>query len=920
MPTGPRCSISMMLLMVLAALGPAQVRRPAPPDEYDVTLRFTLRLPLPEWYDRFDEMLADLRRLGFQRPQLPPDGVEDPTNDRLQGRISSRNARKLLTHRSVETLLLQPKGFTPEAGRPVKIRVELATGLPREQQRALHRQVAEKLNRLGFQEAPGYFHEGFTMLLGTIDAARLSDLLPDLRRIPGGWLVPEEPVSTLPLPLRQRVPIRVVEVLPEPADFPPPATPPAPTMFPPEQAHWVKIEPALLALTGPQADETRTLRVEVILNRAPPEGDTAWERLLRGTASSVRVEGLVGQIATVTVKAPQATELARPSSVIHVRLPRTGQTETPPISKRPSDPWLETRLRRFHQSGHQGQGIKIAVVAADFRGYESYLGRGLPASTRYLDLTIPRNIDVRPDPVVPIEGLGQGTLMALTVAAAAPRADLVLIRVDPDTPYQLLTVARLINDVDFLPLVMEDRFNELTMDRAGLDLARARAVEERRNALKYLEFDVGDPRVPEIKKRAQESQERLKRAEEALAEIARREKELRERTDRYLSFRESLSMLRGTRVVVNALVWDSGWPIDAASGLSRYLDEKFVGDPGVPTVSRIRSVRQGVGTIWMQAASDRRGQFWTGLFRDADENGKMEFVSEHASLPPGRWSNELNFLGWQPHEGSATSALPTGIRVRVSLQWREPHEVRLEDSADDPYLEPISQLRLVILRQRDPSGTKVGNDEMEVIAHSQGKPVRLHQDRYTGTYEIASEFDVPTDGHYAVRVEGSVAKSLRPTSDQGNVNEAIVEIRPRLFVELTDPQGRARGRVFFSDFSDAVADLPAQGHGGHSGGGMGMPADAHHVLTVAADDPSSSYGAGPNRILAVKPDVLGPAVVPLPDGKSAQGSWGAAAFNAGLVACTLSVQAVPKPDVLLRRLHAAPGSRLVIPESWLRKP
>lgn len=920
MPFGRRCRLTIVLFIWFAADSPAQVKRPAPPAHYDVTLRFLLRLQLPAWYDRFDEMLADLQKLGFERTNPPSEGIEDPNNDRLDGRIASGQARRLLSYQSVQTILLKPQGFRAEAGQPVKIRIELAAGLPGEQQQLLHRQVAERLRLLGFREAPGYFHESFTMLLGVIDGSKLGDLLDDLRRVPAGWLVPNDPVSTLPLPLRERVPIRVIEVLTEPADLPALTEPPTPMTFPAEQAHWAKIEPSLLALVGPQADDTRTLRVEVVFAQEPAPGDSNWERLLRGTASSVRVEGLVGNVATVTAHAHQVTELARPTSVIWVRQPRTGQGITPPLRPTTSDPWEASRLKLFHQLGHQGQGIKVAIVAGDFRGFDQFVGKRLPAGTRLLDLTAARNPDMRPDPMPEGEGVGQGTLMALTVAAAAPQADLVLVRVDPSSPYQLLTIARLINESNVLPLVLEDRFNELEKDRTGIDLSRTKALEDRRRALANLEFDFGDARVPEIKKRVEESKARLEQAETALDEIAKRETELQERTARYLKFRESLNALRGTRIVLNALTWESGWPVDGASALSRYLDEQFDGDPGEQTVSRIRSMRRGAGTIWVQATSDCRGQFWTGLFRDEDRNGVMEFVPMGASLPPGRWTSELNFLGWRPFDGQATTALPARSKARVSLQWREPHDAGVGDLADDPYREPICNFRIVILRQRDPTGTKVGNDEMEVVARSQANPVRLHLGKNSGTYELVADFEVPTEGNYAVRIEGTTARSPRPSGDLGKENGLGIEIRPRLFVEILDPQWQNRGRVVFADFSDLHPIRTDRTAVGPSGGGVGMPADACQVLTVAADDPLSSWGAGPNRLLATKPDILGPSYIPLGDGLEAKGSWGASAFNAGVVACTLSSQAVPKPSVLLQRLGARPNTRLSIPESWLRQP
>src|SRR5262249_57961087 len=115
-----------------------------------------------------------------------------------------------------------------------------------------------------------------------------------------------------------------------PADFPAAAEPPPPPAFAEGQGHLAKLSPDLLALARRDGDETKTLRVEVILAMEPEPRDTAWERMLRGTTSSVIVEGIFGNIATVQVRATQAGELARPSSVVHVRLPRSGEPQRRP--------------------------------------------------------------------------------------------------------------------------------------------------------------------------------------------------------------------------------------------------------------------------------------------------------------------------------------------------------------------------------------------------------------------------------------------------------------------------------------------------------------------------------------------------------------------------------------------------------------
>ncbi len=88
----------------------AGVTYPAPPQEYDVQLRFRIRAPLPAWYDRFDEMLAGLKKIGFVRGPVVADAPEDPSNDVLSGTVASEKVRLLLQVPGVQTILVKPKG------------------------------------------------------------------------------------------------------------------------------------------------------------------------------------------------------------------------------------------------------------------------------------------------------------------------------------------------------------------------------------------------------------------------------------------------------------------------------------------------------------------------------------------------------------------------------------------------------------------------------------------------------------------------------------------------------------------------------------------------------------------------------------------------------------------------------------------
>ena len=121
------------------------------------------------------------------------------------------------------------------------------------------------------------------------------------------------------------------------------------------------------------------------------------------------------------------------------------------------------------------------------------------------------------------------------------------------------------------------------------------------------------------------------------------------------------------------------------------------------------------------------GQAWTGLFRDSDGNGVMEFSDADSRLPPGVWSREINFLSWQPLGGKAVRDLPAGAHLRITLQWREPHDCLPLKAGEDVYREPLAKLKLVLVRQPDPDGKIRPADDLDVVAQSASLPQRLNQ-------------------------------------------------------------------------------------------------------------------------------------------------------------------------------------------------
>src|SRR5207253_587741 len=134
---------------------------------------------------------------------------------------------------------------------------------------------------------------------------------------------------------------------------------------------------------------------------------------------------------------PAVAELPLVSTV---RLPRAALPEvvTGAAPKEDQQVLRDSGLERLHQLGRRGRGVRVAIISGDFRGLDRFLGKQLPAGTRYVDVTAERSPDVRPDPFPgDPAAAGVGTRSALAAALAAPEASFTLIRIDPAAPYQL---------------------------------------------------------------------------------------------------------------------------------------------------------------------------------------------------------------------------------------------------------------------------------------------------------------------------------------------------------------------------------------------------------------------------------------------------------------------------------------------------
>jgi hypothetical protein len=774
------CLIALSTPLALAR----QAAQPTP-KEYKVLLRYRIRAGVSQRLEQWGRMIQYFRSIGFQKDPGAENEAENADEVLMSGTIPSANARKLLVDQHVRSLLLLPAGYELPAGDDelVLVRLELNNMADLQSNRRSSEELIRLLEGIGFQETVGYDNRGHTRLLGTVPASKVRLLLQDLRMQSDGWLAPAKAVSELPPPLRDYWPLVVTEVIPVPAGVPVRTAVPSVAAVPRGQEHLLKISRELRSLK-----KNTATRIEVVLASAPQPGDQSWQHTLLAAVPGLEIGGRLGPLVTVRTVPQESERLAKLSSVISVRLPRAANYDSisaASLVKLSEQVNPANKFDRAIAGAREGSETRVAVIDDDFSGYEQMRGKQIPTDGRIIDLTA--ESDPQIESVQPTGGdgaAGHGTRMALAIAKAIPGAKLTLVRIDRDAPYQLYEAARYFNGDPVDSISLDRRREELADEASRLESARDRLLKERKVVFENFSQDKASVARREAYQKKQ-------------ADLDQREELLRQRERRLIELTADLGKLKGTSLVVCGLAWNDGYPLKGSSILAHYLND-----------------RPSRGAAWSQTTGSTSSQAWSGLFRDEDENGVMECAAPGSPLPAGRWSSELNFLGWQPTDGAPTPDLPK-TKLRISIQWREPHDASLWNPAQDLYRVPLANLKLMVLHQRDSSGTTLPADDLEVVAQSADLPLRLDNQRGYCIYEQTLEFEVNNPGRYALRVEGRLPPRTRPANEPTlPVMGRRWECWPRIFVSGTDATEAPAGRPVFWDFKTPGAEAGMRSNAG----------------------------------------------------------------------------------------------------------
>lgn len=902
-----RYLIVVALATVTSPLAIAQVREPKRAEKLDIEIRYRIRADRDERIRQFRELEQYLATLGFQDARKDdPDrdlDVLDPTAERFNGTISSVNVFRVLDDPRVLNILFAPAGhqYPDSEDKPVAIRAVVRSGLLPNQQQLLYNQVLRHLEQLGFHNALGYDTQAYTQLKGTVPLKNLKLLVRDLRMEPSGWFLPNVLPDRLPRPLADRNPLRWVEVMAltdPPPLFEVPQLSPIQAKLTPEIRARLQDPSArdtplrvIVFFTNSIDDQVEQLRTRLLADFPPtPRRDASGKPIIGPDGLPVLTDGAtlhgaIGNLASIRFDRPADVErFAMNSSVISVRTPQeAGETVVPSAANAQAPTGQEvlqsSKMNQLQQLGYAGAGVKVILIASDFTGVEKLIGNSLPAKTVLLDMTAELSPEILPLPVQPSR-VGTGVSAAKALALSAPDAELVLVRIDPGSFFQLFEIIRLIQGDTTYSDAMRSRLIDLTNRVNESNRKKDQAVTEYRVAFSDLSDD-------------EASKTRRERAKKNLDLIILEQEELSRRITRFNDLQRNMTTsLAGGKVIVNTLVWESGYPLDGISALSKLL-ERQAAPPPIGLIPRPGdpAARPRPPLVWIQASSMAGASVWGGPFLDLNRNGMMEFATPSQPLPEGSWTPELNFLCLQSLNGQTNQNLPAGVKLRVTIQWRESRDPSL--SGLDIPAKPVA---LRVFRQLDPTGSTRPSDEMAEVARSVGGPYPIFRNENFIIYEQILDLTTPVVGRYALVVDaGFQPDPLLPALRRE------VEIQPRVVIEtLSAKPGEAT--VVFETYTNPAA-------------GVGIPADSGGAVTVGVARSGELTGGGPGITLRAKPDFFGPQAIQLGD-PNLQGSGTAAAFVGGMA--TALVQAGASGANPFLSSGFTPGKSAVVPEQWMR--
>jgi len=731
----------------------------------------------------YRNLMNALTNGGFERDhEDDPDPIEPENANHvlLTGVLPSASLDLVANLSAVRSLVLTPVEYDLAKAGENPVRVELMLGrgstrLLQDTSPATHK----ALEGLGFKESVIYDTYRGTRLLGSIPANQVMKIGTKLGQPIG--------LRTESAPFQPVLVVWVDGSSPLPSTLAPAAEVPA---------GFSKVAPEL---RKPLAEPGKVFRVELLFDRPFANQAEAMEGIAKLSPSLV-FESLLGSSVTVIGTSEDLRALANDPKINAIRPGPVAHSGSLSAGFQPEGwaPMGSSPLGAPNRVVIGGKTLRdtVVLIEDDFRGMNTLPG-WKEGKIQAIDLTRERDPQLVADPYRgAVNEIGRGTLLAKNLLATQPNLRLVLIRIDPSVPAMIQRVAKAIQgDSVLTDELMAQRLNEIRQERL--------ALTEERGALEKDWKDNGDDFGEEA-----EALRKRKEYQDKLKAIKQKEMAHHQRLERYLAHQKGLQALKEVRLVLCPLVWNEGLPRGGASSLSRWFDD-----------------RPFRGALWVQSAGDRPGQTWSGMFRDHDKNGVMEW----SDLPAGKdaFPGEEMPIRWRSADGTSTSAnIPVGTRIRVTIQWREPRDPYQSEIDRDSGRTPVADLKVRLVKVENvPGKADPRLAERTTVAQPVGPALLIDHTRQSAVFESFVDLEVVQGGRYEARIEGIIPDSVIPRSSPHlPINKVRPEIHPVIWLKTMGANGNA---VWASS-----GDQPV----------VGVPGDAQQVLSVGS---SGSLGQFP---------------------------------------------------------------------------
>lgn len=727
--------------------------------KYLVRLRYKIDAELQQRYAYYKQMLASIEQAGFKAaPGLPR---AELFGEMLSGTIPASGISTLRLERFLRVAVLIPEGYQLPADAQQTVLVRLILNITgSDRQRELYQLAREQLKPLGFIENEGANHQQHTRMLGRLPVAAFDALLNSNLEVtlPTSLKAASAVAGKTPL---VRLAIVIAETSPPVPDVA------QPTAAPAGKEYLDKISPDLKGyLTKvPEGDLDKFMHLELVL-RSPQLDNDFRLQLLRSETMFI-TEGNLGPIVTGLAPPSRITELAKQDNISTVRLPQIarpfpasqlGAVEFAAIGQE-----LGT-LPVAHIPATLPKPAKRAVIIGDdFRQFEKWIGEGFPKNTRLIDATAELNPDLKPASLPEGDASGQSTLLAKEFLKQNPHDEVVLVRIDAGSPFQLQQLGESVLGKPWLTPALLNRKEEWAEETTRIENEKLELRVMRSRILN--DFTLDDA----TKAKRLEYQKR----QEALDAL---DKAHFQRGIRFEQFIHDMASLKGAKTVCVTMQWTDGYAdLPGQSPRLRFLTHDVLR-----------------GAKWYQATLNRPGQVWTGLFRDNNGDQVMEFTASKSAA-----RHDFAQLAWKPFgaASSAVTTLPENTVVQVTLNWFEVHAAT--GDSGDIYRKPQADFSIKVLKERDGAGKQLPADAYEVIARSPVLADRVEHSKRGSLYQSILRFTVPAGGgKYALQLTG---KAPDTTGDQLSTEQA--EIHPKISLEVVDPLKRNTGRVIFSNLA-----------------------------------------------------------------------------------------------------------------------